>query len=292
VESVAWVAERKDVLSGLFSLLTVLAYARYVRSPEWKRYLLVAGIFAFALMSKPSAVVLPNGFQHGYLRTRPDDCAGEDDNSSRCQPAFRALNVPGAAEPAGIVFELGTGLGTAAIGINNRQDIVGLYATPGLYSLGFLLSDGHYRPIDNPASSHTPGGGSKLFNINNRGVMVGDYLAQIPNAPPGAFLTHGFVLDDGKFTPVFVSGSDLGGFGTQANGINDQNVVVGTFTDSSATPQLHALVWVDGRSYTLDYPGMTFNNEAHSINNRGDITGAYATIDGTIHGFVAHPKDR
>ena len=39
VESVAWVTERKDVLSGLFGLLTIWAYARYVRRPSLVRYL-------------------------------------------------------------------------------------------------------------------------------------------------------------------------------------------------------------------------------------------------------------
>ncbi len=60
VESVAWVAERKDVLCGLFWLLTMGAYWWYAqRSESWKRYGLVIGAFAMALMSKPSAVTLP-----------------------------------------------------------------------------------------------------------------------------------------------------------------------------------------------------------------------------------------
>jgi protein O-mannosyl-transferase len=59
VESVAWVAERKDVLSGLFWMLTMLAYAWYVERPGWKRYLLVATVFALGLMAKPMLVTLP-----------------------------------------------------------------------------------------------------------------------------------------------------------------------------------------------------------------------------------------
>ena len=59
VESVAWVAERKDLLSALFWILTMGAYARYVRSPGAGRYLLVAACFALGLMSKPMAVTLP-----------------------------------------------------------------------------------------------------------------------------------------------------------------------------------------------------------------------------------------
>src|SRR5207302_5768086 len=59
VESVAWVAERKDVLSGVFFMLTLLAYARYVRAPSIGRYLAVALTFALGLMSKPMLVTLP-----------------------------------------------------------------------------------------------------------------------------------------------------------------------------------------------------------------------------------------
>jgi protein O-mannosyl-transferase len=64
VESVAWVAERKDVLSGLFFVLTLAAYVRYVRHLGSKgspaRYLAVAFLFAMGLMCKPpSLVTLP-----------------------------------------------------------------------------------------------------------------------------------------------------------------------------------------------------------------------------------------
>ncbi|MFC1591809.1 tetratricopeptide repeat protein [Thermodesulfobacteriota bacterium] len=59
VESVAWVSERKDVLSTFFLLLTLWAYAGYVRRPALKRYLLVAGLFVLGLMTKPMLVTLP-----------------------------------------------------------------------------------------------------------------------------------------------------------------------------------------------------------------------------------------
>jgi tetratricopeptide (TPR) repeat protein len=59
VESVAWVAERKDVLCGLFWMLTLLAYVSYSRAPGVRRYLWVAVLLAAALMSKPMAVTLP-----------------------------------------------------------------------------------------------------------------------------------------------------------------------------------------------------------------------------------------
>jgi tetratricopeptide (TPR) repeat protein len=59
VESVAWIAERKDVLSGVFFMLTLLAYVYYVRSPRITRYLAVVFVFACGLMSKPMLVTLP-----------------------------------------------------------------------------------------------------------------------------------------------------------------------------------------------------------------------------------------
>jgi protein O-mannosyl-transferase len=58
-ESVAWISERKDVLSTLFWMLTLLAYSRYVTAPSWKWYLLVLALFALGLMAKPMLVTLP-----------------------------------------------------------------------------------------------------------------------------------------------------------------------------------------------------------------------------------------
>ena len=59
VESVAWVSERKDLLSGLFFFLTLMAYVRYARKPSPARFILVAIVFALGLMCKPMLVTLP-----------------------------------------------------------------------------------------------------------------------------------------------------------------------------------------------------------------------------------------
>ena len=59
VESVAWVAERKDLLSTFFFLLTLLAYVEYARRTSSARYAFVVGFFALGLMSKPMLVTLP-----------------------------------------------------------------------------------------------------------------------------------------------------------------------------------------------------------------------------------------
>lgn len=59
VESVAWIAERKDLLSTLFLMLTMLFYVRYVKYPHWQRYLAFSLFFIFGLMAKPMLVTLP-----------------------------------------------------------------------------------------------------------------------------------------------------------------------------------------------------------------------------------------
>jgi protein O-mannosyl-transferase len=59
VESVAWVAERKDVLSGLFWMLALIAYVRYVEVPAWRRLGLVALLMELGLLAKPMLVTLP-----------------------------------------------------------------------------------------------------------------------------------------------------------------------------------------------------------------------------------------
>jgi tetratricopeptide (TPR) repeat protein len=59
VESVAWISERKDVLSILFGLLALIAYSRYARKPGILRYLVLSVAFAASLMAKSMLVTLP-----------------------------------------------------------------------------------------------------------------------------------------------------------------------------------------------------------------------------------------
>jgi len=59
VESVAWIAERKNVLCTMFFLLALWAYGWYSRKRSWGRYLAVVALFAAALAAKPMAITLP-----------------------------------------------------------------------------------------------------------------------------------------------------------------------------------------------------------------------------------------
>ena len=59
VESVAWISQRKDVLSAVFWFLTMLAYVYYAERPGICRYLVVVSFYVLGLMSKPMVVTLP-----------------------------------------------------------------------------------------------------------------------------------------------------------------------------------------------------------------------------------------
>jgi len=59
VESVAWIAERKDVLSGLFAVLTIDAYRRWARRPTVSGQICTCGLFALGMLAKPMLVTLP-----------------------------------------------------------------------------------------------------------------------------------------------------------------------------------------------------------------------------------------
>jgi protein O-mannosyl-transferase len=82
VESVAWVAERKNVLSTLFFFLAIGAYGWYAQRPNWRRYLLLAAMFAAGLMAKPMVVTLPcvllllDYWPLGRIQTGPPGATG------------------------------------------------------------------------------------------------------------------------------------------------------------------------------------------------------------------------
>ena len=97
VESVAWISERKDVLSGVFFILTLLAYARYVRAPAWQRMAVVAVCFAFGLMSKPMLVTTPIVLllldYWPLNRNQRSEVRGQGSEARRARPIWTKLLV-------------------------------------------------------------------------------------------------------------------------------------------------------------------------------------------------------
>lgn len=112
VESVAWIAERKDVLAATFFLLTLLAYVRYARRPSAVGYVAVAVLFALGLMSKTMLVTLPcvllllDGWP--LRRWRPEAVrTSADDAAETAQPAEPSPGVNPDAPPPAAVRPLG-----------------------------------------------------------------------------------------------------------------------------------------------------------------------------------------
>ncbi len=98
VESVAWAAERKNVLSMLFLLLAFHAYVAYARQPRLTRYALVALLFAMGLLSKSQIVTLPFLlllFDYWPLHR----LAGAPAKSATEHPVAEAGDLNGAASP-------------------------------------------------------------------------------------------------------------------------------------------------------------------------------------------------
>jgi Flp pilus assembly protein TadD len=91
VESVAWVAERKDVLSTFFLMLSLVAYSWYAESPGPGRYLAALLLYLFGLMAKPMLVTLPVVLLlFDIWPLRRISIGGPGDAEDAGQPAFRA----------------------------------------------------------------------------------------------------------------------------------------------------------------------------------------------------------
>jgi protein O-mannosyl-transferase len=100
VESVAWIAERKDTLSTFFWMLTLCAYVRYTKEPAWHRYTLALLCFACGLMSKPMLVTLP--FVMILLDYWPLQRLYEQKSTSNSLDAVRTAGVhKGTERPSG-----------------------------------------------------------------------------------------------------------------------------------------------------------------------------------------------
>ena len=227
------------------------------------------------------------GFQHGFTFARPAWCPDSaTDDIPGCKGVSKSFDVPGATQIPVVYFEFGPGLGTAGFGINNAGHIVGEFGTSGQYSSGYLLQNGALTIIDNPHSTHSPGDGTKCMGVSNTGILACNYITQ-PYATATA-ITHGFLRLGSEDIPIDFPGAVNDGFGTQVSGVNSLGMGVGVYLDKTA---YQGMIWIAGRFFTVNFPGMPYS-ELHCINDRGDVTGAYATdAEGVnLFGYVAFLK--
>jgi probable HAF family extracellular repeat protein len=114
--------------------------------------------------------------------------------------------------------------------------------------------------------------------INNRGVIVGEYIR------PGS--ESGFVRDRrGRFSVFDVPGAK----GTEANRINDRGQIVGEYSQDTPivndSARVRAYLFDRGKITRIDVPGAMVTT-ALGINNRGQVVGEYITGDGRSHGYL------
>jgi probable HAF family extracellular repeat protein len=157
------------------------------------------------------------------------------------------------------ITDLGAGDWSYALAINNHGQIVGQSADHG----AFLWQNGGLIDL-------SLGFGSTAWDINDRGVVVGNYLS--------GGSTHGFVWRNGVVTDL----GDLGFFGS-LTGINRRGQIVGYRYSASGRPY-SSFVWEDGTFTDLGDLGGGYTT-AQAINDRGEVVGSSATADGVFHAF-------
>jgi len=138
--------------------------------------------------------------------------------------AITIIDVPGSFVP------------TEAVGINDKDQIVGNFTDSSSASHGFLLAGGVYQIIDMPNSVST-----SVKAINNRGQIVGSYRVSSPE-----FVDFGFLLYRGKFTTIDldIPNSDF----ATLSGINNHGQITGYYFDNVAQK---------GRGFTVDAGELT-----------------------------------
>jgi len=136
VESVAWIAERKNVLCTLFFLLTLWAYGRYARRPNWKRYTAVAALFVAALAAKAMVITLP--FVLLLLDYWPLNRVATPDSDSGAMPTFSWPRL--ALEKLPLLFV------SAVVGVitMQAQQAAGAVRSTTQFSFGVRLADAIY----------------------------------------------------------------------------------------------------------------------------------------------------
>ena len=212
------------------------------------------------------------GLQHGFVRYP---------GLGRYWPAiYLPVDYPGAAPTAGVDWELGTGLGTSAFGLNDWGEVVGQYADKNSVGQGYQLSYNGFTSYTEPDASVVPGffGGTALADINDYGDTAGEYGNADPADP---IYIHGFFVHRGKATKFDPPGSVL----TQVFGINNRREVSGFYYDSTQIG--HGYIYSQGKYTVVDVPNAVYVSTVGTVNNGSEFVGEYTDGAGVTHGYVA-----
>jgi hypothetical protein len=171
------------------------------------------------------------------------------------------------------------------LGVNDHDVAVGFYLNGSGVSRGytFNIKSGKYALVTEPGA---PTGGKapalSANAINNAGDVAGSYSTS-------KGVTDGFLkLAGGAFHTIAVSGASS----TVALGVNDNDTVVGFYTDGSGSSMTtHGFIWRIGGGITtkVDDPNGIGATTLNGINNEGDIVGFYNDSAGNTDGLLAYP---
>jgi tetratricopeptide (TPR) repeat protein len=177
VESVAWIAERKDVLSALFWMLTLGAYGWYAARPGISRYVAVMLLFACALMAKPMVVTLP--FALLLVDVWPLERAAIDRTAGWRRLVVEKLPLVALASAIGVatvVVQRGQGalpgLETYPLGLRTANALISYVAYIGLMIWPVHLAALYPYPAAMPASWAIAGAASILIGISAAAIRA------------------------------------------------------------------------------------------------------------------------
>jgi hypothetical protein len=171
------------------------------------------------------------------------------------------------------------------LGVNDHDIAVGFYLNGSGTSRGYTynIKTGRFSLVTEPGA---PTGGKapnlSANAINNAGAVAGSFTTS--GGVTDAFLK----LAGGAFHKIAVPGATS----TAAFGVNDNDTVVGTYTDGSgASATMHGFIWRIGGSLTtkVDDPNGIGTTTLNGINNEGDIVGFYVDSKGNTDGIVGFP---
>lgn len=222
---------------------------------------------------------------------------------------FTMLNYPGAHD-------------TWTLGMNRRQEIVGVYAGSDGVAHGFHYAAGTYKTVTCPLSRGFGPANVAPNAINDAGIIVGNdgpagfastrgecvfpvrqnvlYLNAINNngEAAGTIVDAGNAIHGQTLQPLSANENAVqidfpGAAATWVNGINDAGGLVGYYRFGRRVyTSIQGFVLTDGTFATLDYPG-AFRTEPFAIDNPTlpsgtvDVVGSYGGLFGGSHGFIA-----
>ncbi len=188
---------------------------------------------------------------------------------------FHQVDFPGAGDASPEVDQL--------LGINDHGVAVGFYtnALGKNRSYLFNIHTKKYTRVIKPGESVKPTGISlTATGINNFGTVTGFY---VKNGKTFSFIKYGM-----HFLSFYRKGAAM----TQAFGINDSNIVVGSYTvGTGATAKTFGFTWTQTHGFkTVNDPHGIGTTIINGLNDRGELVGFYVDGAGNTDGFIARPR--